>query len=249
MFFVILFAVDDRFLVSPKGIESKLPIEAQAMIRQIQDVCSRDRNRGLLAISHSWLRDIGGTAIDSVICDVLLISRNMGGFHLFTLSHAADEKCLHYSKEAAQSIKKSLSENGARGEKFYVSYHVLSCSAGVKVELPLPDDRYPKCYDLQSPRKKLNELLKAMVVVVAAVPSTLSSKLGMTILNLLSKEQFLLVHQQIEVTRELWIKGVAGTGKTLVAVEFMRELLRREKLERDQILYVCENEGIANQVR
>ncbi|CAH3038204.1 unnamed protein product [Pocillopora meandrina] len=29
----------------------------------------------------------------------------------------------------------------------------------------------------------------------------------------------------------------------------MRKLKRRDKLQKDEILYVCENEGIANQVR
>ncbi|PFX30928.1 Schlafen family member 5 [Stylophora pistillata] len=243
------FKGDDTFLVSPEGVESSLPAEAQAVIRNIQKVCRRDRFRGFLAVSRSWLRDTGGTAVDSVICDVLLVSRNMGGLHLYTLCDAADETSFQYSKEAAQSIKKRLSENGARGQKFYVSSHVLPCRAGREVKFPSPDDRYPKSYDLLSPRGKLNEILKAMVVTLAAVPSTLSCKLGVTFFNLLTTEQFRLVHQQIEVNRELWIKGVAGTGKTLVAVEFMRELRRREKLQRNEILYVCENEGIASQVR
>ena len=47
--------------------------------------------------------------------------------------------------------------------------------------LPVPDDRYPKSYDLHSLRAKLREILKAMVITVAAVPSTLSGKLGVTI--------------------------------------------------------------------
>lgn len=243
------FKGDDTFPVSPEGVESSLPAEAQAAIRNIQRVCRRDRNRGFLAVSRSWLQDIGGTAIDSIICDVLLVSRNMGGLHLYTLCDKADETSFQYSKEAAQSIKKRLSENGARGQKFYVSSHVLPCRAGREVKFPSPDDRYPKSYDLLSLKEKLNEILKAMVVTLAAVPSTLSSKLGVTFFNLLTTEQFRLVHQQIEVNRELWIKGVAGTGKTLVAVEFMRELRRREKLQRNEILYVCENEGIASQVR
>ena len=130
-----------------------------------------------------------------------------------------------------------------------MSYHVLPCGAGGEVGLPVPDDRYPKSYDLLNPREKLNEILKAMVITVAAVPSSLSSMLGVTIFNLLTKEQFQLVHQRAETNEELWIKGVAGTGKTLVAVEFMRKLKRRDKLQKDEILYVCENEGIANQVR
>lgn len=247
--FDIVFAVEEEFPISPKGVESNLPAEAQAVIHEIQTECCRDRKRGLLAVSNSWLRDTGGTAIGSVICDVLLVSRDLGGLHLYTICHTADETSRHYSKEAAQSIKKRLVENGARGEKFYVSYHVVSCTAEVKAEFPSCDDRYPECYDLKSDRKKLNEILKAMVVILAAVRSTLSSKLGVSIMNLLTEEQFILLHQQFDVNRKLWIKGVAGTGKTLVAVEFMKKLHRLEKLESEEILYVCENEGIANQVR
>ena len=193
-FYDILIAVDENFPISPRGVESSFPVQAQEAILNIQKVCCRNRNRGFLAVSRSWLRVTGGTTIDSVICDVLLVSRNMGGLHLYTLCDSADEKSLKYSKKAAQSIKKHLSENGARGQKFYVSYHVLPCRAGGEVELPLPDDRYPKSYDLLTPREKLNEILKAMVITVAAVPSTLSSKLGVTIFNLLTKEQFHLVH-------------------------------------------------------
>ena len=95
--------------------------------------------------------------------------------------------------------------------------------------LPVPDDRYPKSYDLHSLRAKLNEILKAMVITVAA----LSGKLGVTIFNLLTKEQFQLVHQLTKINEELWMEGVAETGKTLVAVEFMRELKRREKTTKE----------------
>lgn len=188
--------------------------------------------------------------MDGVICDLLLISRNMGGLHVFTLCHSAtDDRFLKYSKEAAQSIKKSLVKDGACRRKFYVSYHVVSCADTAEIEPATRDVRYPKGYDLKSSREKLNEVLKAMVFILASVPSTLSNKMGVSIMNLLTKEQFQLVHQQIEINRELWIKGVAGTGKTLVAVEFMRELHRREKLRKTEILCVCENEGIANQIR
>ena len=188
--------------------------------------------------------------MEGVICDLLLVSRNMGGLHLFTLCHsAADDRFLTYSREAARSIKTSLVKDGACREKFYISSHVVSCKEDSVIELESFDDRYPKGYDLKVSREKLNEVLKSMVIILASVPSPLSNKLGVSIMNLLTKEQFKLVHQQIEVNRELWIKGVAGTGKTLVAVEFMRELHRREKLCKSEILCVCENEGIANQIR
>ena len=42
--------------------------------------------------------------------------------------------------------------------------------------------------------------------------------------------------QSVRQTKSFGEKGVVGTGKTLVAVEFMRELKRRDKLQRDEIL-------------
>lgn len=248
--FVIAFLVKEEFPVFPEGFEVSLPKEAQAVIQQIQTKCTRNRNRGLLVASRSWLGNTGGSPIEGVICDLLLISRNMGGLHLFTLFHSAtDERFLQYSRETAQSIKRSLVTDGGCTEKFYVSYHVISCTDIAEIELASGDVRYPKGYDLEFPRKKLNEVLKAMVIILASVPSTLSNKLGVNIMKLLTKEQFQLLHKQIEINRELWVKGVAGTGKTLVAVEFMRKLLHREKLKKTEILCVCENDGIANQIR
>ena len=41
-------------------------------------------------------------------------------------------------------------------------------------------------------------------------------------------------------------KGSRWDGKDTCV---MRKLKRRDKLQKDEILYVCENEGIANQVR
>jgi len=249
--FIMAFIGRVEFPVFPEGFDSTLSREAQWVIQKIQKKCCGDRNRGLLVASRSWLGNTGGTPMEGVICDLLLISRNMGGLHLFTLCHSAtDDRFLKYSREAARSIKISLKKDGACGEKFYISSHVVqSCMEEPVIQLESRDSRYPKGYDLDSSREKLNEVLKALVIILASVPSTLSNKLGVSIMNLLTKEQFQLVHQQIEVHRELWIKGVAGTGKTLVAVEFMRELHRREKLKKSEILCVCENEGIANQIR
>lgn len=239
----------EEFPVTPEGFETNLPKQAQAIIREIQKDCSKvPGNRGLLAASHSWLVNVGGDAMDGVVCDVLLISRNMGGLHLFTICQGdVGEEFLQYSNEAAQKIKRSIVKDGGCTEKFYISSHVVSTDSK---KLVSPNTRYPLSYDLNTDRKKLNKVLKALVIILAKVPnSSLSNKMGVSIMNLLTKEQFQLVYQQIEINRELWINGVAGTGKTLVAIEFMKELRHREKLERDEILCVCENEGITRQMR
>ena len=120
-FFDILIAVDEKFPLWPRGVDSSFPILAQGAISNIQKVCCRDRNRGFLAVWRSWLRDTGGTAIDSVICDVLLVSRNIGGLHLHSLYNAAYEKSVKYSKKTTQSIKKQLSEM-APGAKSFMCY-------------------------------------------------------------------------------------------------------------------------------
>lgn len=237
----------------PEGFELSLPENVKTIIREIQKKASGSRSRGLLVASRSWLANVGGAPFDGVICDLVLVSRNLRGLHLLTLCDSADDgKFLEYSREVAQKIKVGLAKDGACCQKVYVVPHVVRCTddtTKAMQSLNIRDDhQYPKSYDLTS-RQVLNEVLKSLVIILASVPSTLSSQLGVSIMNLLTKEQFQLVKEQIEVNRELWIKGPAGTGKTLVAVEFMRELMLREKLEKNQILCVCENAGIREQIR
>ena len=97
---------------------------------------------------------------------------------------------------------------------------------------------------------KINKILQSLVIVLAQFPSFLSNKQGLKFLNLLTKEQFELLHKEIDEHRELWIQGVAGTGKTVVAVEFIRRLLRRDpNLTNQNILYVCERPEMLPQIR
>lgn len=245
----------DGFPVTPKGFESGLPENVKRIIKEIQKKASGRPAQGLLVASRSWLGNVGGTPVDGVICDLLLVSRNFRGLHFLTLYNADEDDdgmFLKYSREVARKIKVSLAMDGACYEKVYVVPHIVPCSdettQAIQALNLTNDKRYPNSYGLTS-RKALNEVLKSLVTILATVPSTLSSKLGVSIMNLLTKEQFQLLYQQIEVNRELWIKGPAGTGKTLVAVEFMRELKRRENLANNEILCVCENAGIKKQIR
>lgn len=244
------FQVDEKFPILPKGVADNLPEQAQAFIHHIQAACCKNSNCGSLIVSRSLLRDIGGEATDGVICDVLAVSRNFGGLHLYTLYLREDEEDVtsqRYSEEASRALKRSILENGAAGQRFYVSCHLVPLSRSTEVS-PLPDNRYPESYDLKYSLDTFNKILDAMVMALAAVPSTLSSKVGVTFLNLLTVEQYALVHEKFEQSRRWWVKGVAGSGKTYVAKEVMRQIKKREGLERNQILYVCENEGLATQV-
>lgn len=243
--------------VSPEGFETNLSESAQLVLRQIQDISSKGRGRALLVASRSWLScikkdDEESLPADGIICDLLLFNVELGGLHLFTLCDSEQEEQVRsYSHTTAKALKKALVTDGDCHEKFYITNHVVPCrSPSVQISQPSPDYRYPMEYQLGSSRGKVNKILDSVVKILAVVPSTLSSKQGISFLNLLTKEQFQLVYQEIKRSRELWIQGAAGTGKTLVAVEFIKELCHRDpSLRKYEILYVCENRGLMKQIR
>ena len=233
----------------PEGFQESLQKEEQDIISQIQRLSSlRTEESGLIVASKSWRANLGEWPSDHVVCDLLVISTGLGGLHLYTVcKEGMEDECDDYSKEVSQNLKRRLVQNGGCSVMFYITYHVVSCST--KVEPPLYDDRYPQCYDLINRKQHFNEVLKALVIVLAQVPSTLSNYLGVNIMFLLTKEQFQLVHKEIYHKRELWVKGAAGTGKTLVALEVIKKIRLMENLGKDEILFVGENEGIVHQVR
>ena len=226
--------------------------------RQLQEMSSRGRNRALLVASrslHSSIKDSGKSlSVNDVICDLLLFSGQLDELHLFTLCDSVTDEELAYSHATAKALKKALATIGGCHEKFYITYHVIPCRARAPIEQIgqlLPDSRYPLEYDL--PGDKITKILESLVTILAAVTvpsSPLSNKQGIPFLNLLTKEQFQLVYQEIGYHRELWITGAAGSKKTLVAVEFVKELCRRDpNLGQYEILYVCENNRTRQQIR
>ena len=239
----------------PKGFESNLPEEAQLVIRKIQEQITN----GLLVASPSMMSAVqkeGQRKEDGVICDLLLLNESLGRLHLISLvSSGSQDQFFPHARATAKAVKKSLVRNGGCCEKFYITCQVVLCNSvrTEPLEIPSPDSRYPKEYHLRSsPQQlvKINEILRSLVIVLAQFPSFLSNKQGLRFLNLLTKEQFQLLYNEIDEHRELWIKGVAGTGKTVVAVEFMRELLRRDpNLRPANILYVCERPEMLPQIR
>ena len=241
----------------PKAALSKLPSRAstaEALIQQMREVVKKSGSGGLLLFSCSWLRNVGlGARPSGLICDLLLVSQGMGGLHLLTMCEPGSEESItSYSQTTARDLKKFLESDGGCDEKFYISTHVVSCSASTNLDGLGANNLYPPVYDMGHTPEKLNKILDALVIVLAKVPSTLSSALGVTFMNLLTPLQFQLVHEEIDEpeSRELWIKGPAGSGKTLVAIKFIRELRRRdENLTEHNILFVCENKGLREQVR
>ncbi len=241
----------DDWPLSPKGAVSKLSKAAQDVKTQIQVMLAQGRSHGLLLVSRSWLRNVYPQAArpDDLICDLLLVSQDFGGLHLVTLCEpGSEENVAQYCLTTARDLKKSLVLEGDCEEKNYISDRVVPYSASPKIDSPCTNKQYPDINDMAY--TPLNKIVEALAIILAKVPSMLSNSVGVSFMNLLTERQCQLVHEQIRYYRELWIKGPAGSGKTLVAVEFMTELRRRDKhLEKNEILYVCESKGLGEQVR
>lgn len=243
--------------MSPEGFEANLPESAKHVIKEIQRQVSGGRNRSLLVASRSWLSCIKRAENykrkDCVICDLLLFQEALGGLHLFTLCFDGREtQSLSYAQTTAKALKRAFVVDGGCQEKFYITYHLVPCTetSHMQFDRLFPDNRYPNEYRLDFSQEKINKILKSLVIVIAEVPSVLSNKQGIAFFNLLTEQQFQLLYQEIERHEELWVKGAAGTGKTLVAVEFIKELKRRDQSLTDKnILYVCENLGLKEKIR
>ena len=253
--FVIFYLVGPGCEVVPKGFVSNLPKEAQIVIRKIQEQITN----GLLVASPSMMSAVQKEEQrkeDGVICDLLLLSESLGRLHLISLvSSGSQDQFFPHARATAKAVKKSLVRNGGCYEKFYITCQVVPCNREetLPLEIPSPDSRYPKEYHLRSlPQElvKIDKILQSLVIVLAQFPSFLFNKQGLEFLNLLTKEQFELLHKEIDEHRELWIQGVAGTGKTVVALEFINELRRRYPyLARENVLYVCERSEMLPQIR
>ena len=241
----------------PNGFESNLPEEAKQVIRKIQEQITH----GLLVASSSILSAVQKgekRKQDGVICDLLLLSESLGRLHLISLVRSeSQDQFFPHARATAKAVKKALVRNGGCYEKFYITCKVMLCN-GVGTEpldISSPDSRYPKEYHLSSsPQElvKINKILQSLVIVLAQFPSFLSNKQGLKFLSLLTKEQFELMRKlyYVEEERELWIQGIAGTGKTVVALEFIRRLHHRyPNLTSENILYVCERPAMLPQIR
>lgn len=247
--------------VSPKNFEEDLPKEGRAVIEKIQELSSSGRARSLLVGSRSWRACLNNKGIDAgespplddgVICDVLLFSSNLEGLHLFTLCNRDedDEFCRTYNFSTTKALKKALVVQGGCSEKFYITPHVVNCLAPIEQQISLTySSPYPVGYEMTQHRGKINQILTSLINVLASIPSALSSKMGVKFLHLLTEEQFKLLYEAIDSYPELWIRGMAGTGKTVVAIEFIRKLFERDhSLKKEEVIFVCENVGLKEHV-
>nr|AAP30070.1 schlafen 9 [Mus musculus] len=200
---------------------------------------------GLLILSRSWAVDLNLEEKQEVICDALLIAQNSPPI-LYTILGEQDEQGQDYCTRTAFTLKQKLVNTGGYTGRVCVMTKVLCLSSqnnnktsGGSVS---PID-YPSSYNLAN-IQEMQGLLQALVIVLLNFRSFLSDQLGCEVLNLLTAQQYEILSKSLRKTRELFVHGLPGSGKTIIAMKIMEKIRNTFHCETDRILYICENQPL-----
>ena len=112
---------------------------------------------------------------------------------------------------------------------------------------PSPID-YPRSYNLAN-TQQMEALLQALVIVLLNFRSFLSDQLGCEILNLLTAQQYEIFSKNLRKNKKLFVHGLPGSGKTVMAIKIMEKIRNTFNCETDRILYICENQRLRDFIR
>ncbi|XP_059126668.1 LOW QUALITY PROTEIN: schlafen family member 13-like [Peromyscus eremicus] len=200
---------------------------------------------GLLIVSRSWAVDLDLEEKQGVICDALLIAENSSPT-LYTILEEQDEGGQDYCTHTAFTFKQKLVNTGGYTGRVCVMTKVLCLSSKSNVETSewsaSPLD-YPCSYKLAN-TQEMEALLQALVIVLLNFRSFLSDQLGCEILNLLTAQQYEIFSKNLRKAKKLFVHGLPGSGKTIMAMKIMEKIRNTFHCETDRILYICENQRL-----
>ena len=168
--------------------------------------------------------------------DVLVIS-DQKGVHLINVG-AADQTS-DTSDSVAKELDDILRSNFLKDRmtQFIMCHHTCNDLASVDLtKSPRPTASFAMT------TSKLEELLEALVVTLNCTKSSISQDSEEETLFLLTESQCRLLWNRMHQDRTLFIHGLAGTGKTMMARIIAEHLM--EKDGEDAVLYICENQPL-----
>ncbi|XP_051891112.1 schlafen family member 13-like [Pristis pectinata] len=201
--------------------------------------------QGILIFSRSWAVDIDLPRNQGVICDALLLAA--GEFPLFYTIAREGEAVTEYSRNTAMSIKQKMVNLGGYAGKLCIIPKILyymdadsnkDSQWQTVTELQV---LYPPSYKHLT-EDNITEMQKAVIILLLHFKSFLSDQIGSEFLNLQTLEQFQILHlkHNIEKCKKLFIHGLPGTGKTVMAGQLIRRIINTFHCGKDEVLYISE---------
>ncbi|NXU33068.1 SLN13 protein, partial [Thalassarche chlororhynchos] len=208
-------------------------------------------SEGVLIFSRSWAVEVGLPENQDIICDVLLIAKYRPPILYTICKHRISEDLFEYSRRVAWRLKKKLVNTGGYINKLCVIPQLLTLppqiNCGKEWDLNI-QEMYPQNYSLIN-SDNLKALLRALTVALLTFKSFLSDRVGSEFLNLLTIKQYQLLSENLHKTKKLYVYGLPGTGKTIVALQIIEKIKLMQRCTKEEVLYICENQPLRDFVR
>ena len=194
-----------------------------------------------------WGLNIPLKDTEDIICDIVTLTEE-DGLCVITLSISNRPHVYKHSQTAAAALKTKLVLQGGCTDKIAVICSVVNVTDGV-INNTISPDIYPSHFKIN--KQKFNNILKSLVITMGSYKAksqfrTIQSK-DKGYYFMLTRDQFELLWSQ-QFTRELWVHGPSGAGKTVTVIQMIEELQRRG-CSSENILYLAENEKLCNYIR
>ncbi|XP_019279504.2 schlafen family member 5-like isoform X1 [Panthera pardus] len=235
----------DRMVYTPESIYKEL-FSTHKGLKNLINKEMRSFSQGILIFSRSWAVDVGLQEKQGVICDALLLSQNNTP-RLYTILSECDPSWKGYSRTVARVLKQTLVNTGGYTGKLCVTplIFLLNPDNTATTLHDLDLQIYPNSYNLRT-TQHMEALLRSLVIVLLGFRSFLSEELGSEVFSLLTDKQYELLSKNIRMTRELFVHGLPGSGKTILALRIMEKIRNVFHCQPDDILYICENQPLKN---
>lgn len=221
----------------------ELKILMEEQLRQVSE--------GIVISSRSWAVDVGLPENRDVICDVLVLAKDWPPILYTVCKHRISKDLFEYSKCTARKLKEKLVNTGGYIHKLCIIPKLLILPPRFNHEEEWDlniQEMYPQNYSLIN-RINFKDLLRSLTIALLTFKSFLSDRVGSEFLNLLTMKQYQLLSENLHKTKKLFVYGLPGTGKTILALNIIEKIRNMFQCKQEEVLYICENQPLRDFVR
>ncbi|NWX48094.1 SLN13 protein, partial [Steatornis caripensis] len=241
-----LFPVEShRIMHTPEKLSKDL-LQEHPGLDVLMETQLKQISEGVLVFSRSWAVEVGLAENQDIICDVLLIAMDRPPILYTICKHHTSKDLFEYSRSIAWKLKEKLVNTGGYIHKLCIIPKLLTLApqinCGKEWDVNI-QEMYPQNYSLIT-SDNLKALLRALTVALLTFKSFLSDHIGSEFLNLLTVKQYQLLSENLHRTKKLYVYGLPGTGKTIVALKIIEKIRNMLQCAQEEVLYVCENQPL-----